>query len=116
MNTQSISNVIEEMINEYAIEHKVSERAHEEIMAMVHLDKDIAEYYYDREINLTNKMYEMLILNGVKDDNLLEKVHIIIGLIDSYCHEVAYHKHESLDYNIMKDNVLKTINFIVNEK
>ena len=38
-----------------------------------------------------------------------EKVHIISGLVENLCHEIVYHKHKELDYNLMTDIVVDTI-------
>ena len=39
----------------------------------------------------------------------LEKIHIILNLVDQLCHEMAYHKHTEINYEIMKDEVIKLI-------
>ena len=100
---------IKNMIKHYISNHKVSNTAHEEIMSMVHSDKRVAEYYYKRELEMTNSIKDVLINNGFKDNNLSEKVHIMIGLIDNLCHEVTYHKHNNMNYNIMTDIVINSI-------
>ena len=103
---------IDKIINDYINNHKISNVAHEEIMAMVHSDKLVADYYYKRELNMTNSLKEILINNGFKDDKLSEKVHIMIGLIDNLCHEITYHKHENMDYNNMKELVIDNIIYL----
>ena len=100
---------IKNIINYYVNNHKVSNIAHEEIMSMIHSDKKIAEYYYNRELEMTNSIKEILINNNFKDDNLSEKVHIMIGLIDNLCHEIIYHKHDNMNYDIMTDLVINSI-------
>ena len=100
---------IKNMIKHYISNHKVSNTAHEEIMSMVHSDKRVAEYYYKRELEMTNSIKDVLINNGFKDNNLSEKVHIMIGLIDNLCHEVTYHKHSDMNYDIMTDLVINNI-------
>ena len=100
---------IQNMIKNYINNHKISSVAHEEIMAMVHSDKHVAEYYYKREIEMTNLIKDILINNGFSDNNLYEKVHIMIGLIDNLCHEVIYHKHNGMDYDIMTNLVINNI-------
>lgn len=97
------------MIKQYIKNHKLSSIAHEEIMSMVHSDKKIAEYYYHRELDMTNSIKELLESNDFKDKYLYEKVHIMVGLIDNLCHEVIYHKHNDMDYNIMTDLVIDNI-------
>lgn len=108
-NKKNFDEFIRDMIKNYINNHKISSVAHEEIMAMVHSDKHVAEYYYKREIEMTNLIKDILINNGFSDNNLYEKVHIMIGLIDNLCHEVIYHKHNGMDYDIMTDLVINNI-------
>ena len=111
----NISKNIKDIIEKYINKHKLSAIAHEEIMSMTHSDKDVAFYFYKREMEMTNKVAEFLEKNGLSTNNLHEKVHIIIGLVDNLCHEVVYHKHSELNYDVMIDiveneivNILKT--------
>lgn len=97
------------LIKNYINNHKISNIAHEEIMSMVHSDKKIAEYYYKRELEMTNSIKDLFIKNNFRDDFLYEKVHIMIGLIDNLCHEVIYHKHNNMEYNVMTDLVIENI-------
>ena len=100
---------LKQMIKHYISNQKVSTEAHEEIMSMVHSDKKVAEYYYKRELEMTNAIKEVLQNNNFKDDNLYEKVHIMIGLIDNLCHEVTYHKHNDMNYDLMTNLIIDNI-------
>jgi len=97
------------MINEFIENHKLSLVAHEEIMAMVHSDREIADFYHQYELNSTKNIVEFLQNKGVNKKNLTEVVHISMGLVDNLCHEVVYHKHSNIDYNNMIELVLDTI-------
>lgn len=108
-NKEEFDDVLRNMIKHYISNHKISNVAHEEIMSMVHSDKRVAEYYYKRELDMTNSIKEILINNGFKDENLYEKVHIMIGLIDNLCHEVTYHKHNDMNYDIMTNLVIEIL-------
>ena len=101
--------LLREMIKHYVNNHKVSNAAHEEIMAMVHSDKRVAEYYYKRELEMTNSLRNILLNNGFNDNNLYEKVHIMIGLIDNLCHEIIYHKHSDMNYDEMTNIIIECI-------
>ena len=101
--------LLNQMIKHYINNHKVSNGAHEEIMSMVHSDRKVAQYYYKRELEMTNYIKELLLSNNFKDDNLSEKVHIMIGLIDNLCHEVTYHKHNNMNYDVMSELVVDNI-------
>jgi len=94
----------------------MSKKAHEEIVAMIHLDKEVAEYFRNRDIKMTKKIYEVLKNNGYESPNLMEKIHIMNNLIDNLCHEIVYHNHEELNSNEMKTLVTKCIiNLLENE-
>ena len=98
-----------DLIKKYIENHKLSQSAHEEIMAMTHSDKDVAYYYYKREMDMTYKISEILKQNGYNKSNLNERVHLIIGIIDNLCHEIIYHKHEELNYDEMTNLAVKCI-------
>ena len=104
----NFENAVRSMISNYINAHKVSDTTHEEIMAMVHSDKNVAEYYYNRELKMTDYIYNAL-KNEFNDEFLYEKVHIMIGLVDNLCHEVIYHKHDHMNYDAMTDIVVKSI-------
>ena len=101
--------LLKKMINYYISNHKVSKVAHEEIMSMVHSDKRVAEYYYKRELEMTNSLKDILLSNGFNDKDLYEKVHVMMGLIDNLCHEVIYHKHNDMNYDLMTNLVIDNI-------
>lgn len=105
--------MISNMIDSYIDEHNISKDVHAEIMAMVHVDKDVASFFYNREIELTNELYNIFIDIGIDKNNLLEKVHIIIGIIDNLCHEVVYHKHNEMNYSSMKKIVIDIIKNLI---
>ena len=79
ININNFQKIIKEMIDEYINEHKISKKVHAEIMAMVHKDEDVAKYFYKREIDLTNQLYDLFKKIGISNNNLKEKTHIIIG-------------------------------------
>ena len=76
---------------------------------MVHSDKRVAEYYYKRELEMTNTLKRILIDNDFKDVDLYEKVHVMMGLIDNLCHEIIYHKHDDMNYDVMTNLVTDNI-------
>lgn len=105
----NLSEVLRKIIKEFIANHKLSQTAHEEIMSMVHSDKQVAELYHKSEIEMTENLIKLLTDSGFSTNNLKEKVHISINLIDSLCHEIVYHKHADMNYDNMIDIVLNTI-------
>ena len=108
-NKDNFSVNMKNTISKYISNHKLSLIAHEEITAMTHSDKDVAYYFYKREMDMTHKIADVLMSNGFSSNSINEKVHIVIGLIDNLCHEIVYHKHNELNYDVMTDIVVKEI-------
>ncbi|MBR0350699.1 MAG: TetR/AcrR family transcriptional regulator [Clostridia bacterium] len=116
INESNMSEIIKKVISEFIKNHKLSQSAHEEITAMTHTDKDVAKFFHDNEIETTNVIVKLLQKNGFNFTDLFERVHIIIGLIDNICHEVVYHKHNSINYDTMTNIVVDEIVHILTKK
>ena len=63
--------------------------------------------------NLKKEATDILISNWFITKNIHEKVYIAYGHIDNYCHEVVYHKHSSMNYDVMIDIVVDCIKNIL---
>ena len=105
----NMKDMLSEMLEVFTTKHTLSKKAHEEMMALSHLDDDVAKIFHDKEIMTTEMIVSTLNSYGIKQDNLFEKVHIIIGIVENYCHEIVYHHHDKVNYNVMKDEVIKII-------
>lgn len=101
--------ILENMIRKFIKNHKLSKVAHEEIMAMTHSDLEVAKLFRKSEMDMTNKVAEILLANKFDGENIYEKVHISIAMVDNLCHEIVYHKHKELDYDEMICLVVNTI-------
>lgn len=104
-----LEKVLRKMIDAFIKNHTISKKAHEELMAMSHLDSEVANIFKETEFELTNKIARLLENNKIKIKNPTEKIHIAIGVIENFCHEVVYHKHHKIDYEIMEDEVVKIV-------
>ena len=89
--------------------HTMSQSAHEEIMAMKHSDAKVNKIFQDFELEATEVLVDILKENNFKTQDIYEKSHLIIGWIDNLCHELAFHKHEDLNYSHMIDIVVESI-------
>ena len=116
VNFNNLDNLLDEMLNTFIKKHTLSKKAHEEMIALSHQDEDIAEIFHNKEILTTTKIVEALNKNGINSTNLFEKVHIIIGIVENYCHEIVYHQHKNIDYNVTKKEVIKIITSMLNDK
>lgn len=106
--------LLENVIKKFIENHTISKKAHEELLAMSHLDDDVARIFKDSEYEMTKKIVALLENSNIYIKNPIEKVHIIMGIIDNFCHEVVYHKHSKMNYDVMKDEVINIIMNILN--
>lgn len=105
----NLEETIDEII-EFAIQsHKDDLSAHEEMIAMSHLDEDVHKVFICAE----NKMAEQILIclqnNNIFYDNLKEKIHILYNLVETLCHEYFYHRHDYINYNQMIKETKKLI-------
>lgn len=105
----NIEKLLGNIIDIFIKNHTISKKAHEELVAMSHLDDDIANIFKESEFEMTNKIVEILKYNNIELENSVEKIHVIIGIIENLCHEIVYHKHDKINYDIMKDEVIKIV-------
>ena len=105
----NIDNLMSKMIDKLIKNHTISKKAHEELVAMEHLDEDVNNIFKDSELMMTNKIVSLLENNNIEIENAKEKIHIIINIVDNLCHEIVYHKHEELNYDVMKKYVINII-------
>ena len=105
----NIEILLRNMIDSFIKNHTISKKAHEELVAMSHLDDDVADIFKESELEMTNKIVEILEYNNIELENPVEKIHIVIGIIENLCHEIVYHKHDRIDYEIMKNEVIKIV-------
>ncbi len=110
----SIDVIISKVIDNFIKTHTMKKEAHEELMAMSYLDDEVSRIFNKSELELTDKISNILVKSGFNKENIEEKVHIIIGIVDNYCHEVVYHKHKRMNYDIMKDILINTIKSLLN--
>ena len=105
----NLASFFKEIITINKKQHTSTKKAHQELTSMEHLDDDVEKIFKEKELILTDKLYNLFLNNGYRKKNLKEKIHIIVNLIDSLAHEEAYHKHPNFDYDKMEEIVIKMI-------
>ena len=105
----NLTSFFKEIITINKKQHTSTKKAHQELTSMEHLDDDVEKIFKEKELILTDKLYNLFLNNGYGKKSLKEKIHIIVNLIDSLAHEEAYHKHPNFDYDKMEEIVIKMI-------
>ena len=78
----NLEKLLDQLLDIFIKKHTLSKKAHEELVAMSHLDSDIADIFHKREIDTTKAIIETLNENHITTENSFEKVHIIIGIVE----------------------------------
>ena len=112
---KNLKSKLKKIVDIFIEKHTISKSAHEEMLAMSHLEPEIADIFNQSEIAMTEKIVAILIKNGFEAKNLTEKVHISMGIIENLCHEIVYHKHPNINKNVMKNEVIDAIVKLLSE-
>ena len=76
------------------------------------IDEDVKNKFLFIEEKITNNLYNALINNDCKLDNLKERIHLSMELIQSYAHERVFDNHPYINYDKMHDLIIITIKSI----
>ena len=110
---KDLDDTINEIIDKYILKHTLSKDAHAEIIALAHLDTDVSKIFHQKELDMTERVINLLDNSNIVLNNKKEKVHIIIGLIENLCHNIIYHNDGCFDYDKMKKEVINAIKYII---
>lgn len=83
--------------------------AHEEMIAMSHLDNDVHRLFMRMEQKISDTIVGYLKKNGIRSPHIEEKTHIAYNLVETLSHEYVYHRHEYLDYDEMIDQIVQLV-------
>lgn len=105
----NLSETITDIINTTIKLHKDNLTAHEEMIAMSHLDEDVHTRFMNAEQKLTFIITDTLTKNNIHLKNEREKVHIAYNLIENLSHEYVFHKHDFINYNEMVNEISRLV-------
>lgn len=97
--------VVPKVIDEVIKIHKNNNKIHEALHSLSSTDEAVNAKFIELEDQLTLKISQVLVKLGVKTENLTEKVHFSINILQSFAHEYIYDKHDYIDYFVMREMV-----------
>ncbi len=89
--------------------HKKNASIHEALHALTHTDKEVSAHFLRIEDEMTQAVASRLGELDVQKDNLSERVHLGIRIIEDYAHERVFDRHDYIDYEAMKSLVIRTL-------
>jgi AcrR family transcriptional regulator len=104
-----IEKAIKDIITTLTVGHTMAKTVHEEMQALAHTDEEISELFCRYQSNIAAQIVEFMAAFDIKPTYAYEKAHLIVDIIENIIHEIVYHQHEYLDYNVMTDVAVKAI-------
>lgn len=99
---------------EYIISSHTSTRSvHEEFEAMSHYDADVSKIFQAIKEQAISEIASSLATLQFSTFHAHEKIHLIIDLIESYCHDIVYNKEKCKDYSYLKNIIIDACIFIL---
>ncbi len=89
--------------------HKKNWEVHEEMESLYHSDSDIALCMDKLWIKAFDMLTEMLIEKGLPQENLREKIRMILNYLECFCHTYMRPVNDNLDQDYMLDKTIKII-------
>ena len=113
LNFNNLEDALNTIINTTINSHSKNFSSHEEFVAMSHLDEDVHNQFMLAEHKLMDIISSILKNNKINISDMNEKIHIAYNLIESFCHEYIFHKHNFINYNKIKNETKKDILYLI---
>ena len=89
--------------------HKKHAKMHEVLHSLGSTDEVVNSEFLAFEDSITNKINDRLVSLGETKENLMEKIHFAMNIIQSFAHEYVFDKHDYIDYFAMREMVVSTL-------
>jgi len=97
------------IIDEVIKTHKNNTKIHEALHSLASSDEAVGAKFIGLEDEITIQFSAKLESLGIKTENMVEKVHFAMDIIQSFSHEYVFDKHDYIDYEKMREMVSETI-------
>lgn len=101
--------IIPEILDEAIVIHTKNAHIHEALHSLTHVDSAVNARFIEMEDDITLKFAEHLANLGYATNDLNEKIHLAMNMIQSFAHECVYDKHAYIDYENMRKIVSDVI-------
>ena len=95
--------------------HKKHAKMHEVLHSLGSTDEAVNSEFIALEDSLTTKIADKLISLGETKENIMEKIHFAMDIIQSFAHEYVFDKHDYIDYFVMREMVVSVLIKLFND-
>lgn len=89
--------------------HEQNAKLHNTLHSLATTDEAVNAQFISLENEITEQMSNQLRSLGIDVENLTERVHLAMNVIQSFAHELVFDSHSYIDYEKMKNIVCKII-------
>ena len=89
--------------------HKANRKMHEALHSLSGSDEAVNARFITLEDTITAKIVDKFRNLGVTTENLVEKVHFAMDIVQTFSHEYVFDKHDYIDYASMQKIVTETL-------
>ena len=101
--------IITHIVDTAVSAHRENAAMHETLHSLTRSDKTVGDKFTVLEDEMTAKMVNRLKNLGYTRDDIYERVHLAMVIIQSYAHECVYDKHSYIDYVKMRTNIIRVL-------
>ncbi len=101
--------ILAHIADKVVIIHKQNSEIHEALYSLSAYDDIVNSRFMEFEKSITENVCEKLKALGYDSDDLTERVHMAMELVQSYAHECVYDKHKYINYARMRSLIIKSL-------
>lgn len=105
----NIALVAEKIVNKTIEMHEQNAKLHNTLHSLAATDEAVNAQFISLEDRITESLSEQLSVGGISVENISEKVHLAMNLVQSFSHEYVFDKHPYIDYDAMRGIVCRTL-------
>ena len=96
----NLGDVITRVMSAAIKAHQDNANIHEALHSLTHSDSEVARKFVELENDITMVLVDKL-SGKYRIDNLGERVHLAMNIVQSFAHECAFDHHNYIDYDVM---------------
>lgn len=102
-------NILAHIADKVVSIHKQNSAIHEALYSMSAYDEIVNSRFMQFELSITENICKKLKDLGYNAEDLTERVHMAMELVQSYAHECVYDKHKYINYDRMRGLIIKSL-------
>ncbi len=104
-----IPNVVDKIVKKTIEMHEKNATLHNTLHSLAATDETVSAKFISLEDRITKNLSQQLTDSGLKSENIAEKVHLAMNIVQSFAHEYVFDKHPYINYTAMHDTVCQSI-------